>query len=473
MGFTEAYSTFLNSEKTIVSHLQTYIDKIESTTHLNCFVRVFKEEALLKARELDAKISTGKSVGKLAGCVIGIKDNISIKDQPLTCGSRILKGYKAKYNAHVINELEKEDAILIGHLNMDEFAMGSTTETSCYGVTKNNINESHVPGGSSGGSAVAVSAGLVDIALGSDTGGSIRQPAAFTGVFGFKPTYGAVSRSGLVAFSSSLDQIGPFTKTSEDLALILDVLYSKDKNDSTSIETNFSFSDELTKSVEGKKIGIPFSLLKEGVSKDILNNLDLIISNLKENGVEIIDIELPHLDKSIPVYYMVATAEASANLQRFDGVRYGLRADDVSGLDDMYKQTRSEGFGEEVKRRIALGTFVLSHGYFDAYYRKAQKVRRLIKNDFDSVFKSCDFILLPTTPTTAFKIGEFEDDPIALYLADVFTAGVNLAGNPAISIPTGKDSNGLPIGMQVISSEHKDDSLLNISSYLEKCFGSK
>ena len=465
---SEKRQAFLDGTYTVVNHVRMYLNKIEEKKHLNAFVHVYSDEAIERATQLDKKRAEGKTLGSLFGVVVGLKDNINYKDHPLTCGSRILSGYNATYNAHVVQRLLEEDAIILGHLNMDEFAMGSSNETSAHGNVLNPIDESRVPGGSSGGSAVAVAAELVDIALGSDTGGSIRQPAAFTGTIGMKPTYGLISRNGLVAFGSSLDQIGPFARTTADIAESLNVLISHDEKDSTSIQKEaVDYKSYLGKDISGLTIGVPDELLKEGLSEDIQRKVNELKAFLNSHGAQIVPISLNHIKYSIAVYYIIATAEASANLQRFDGVRYGLRETGDDGLDEMYKATRNAGFGAEVKRRIALGTFVLSHGYFDAYYRKAQKVRRLIKDDYDAAFKSCDLVMMPSTPTTAFKFGEFADDPLAMYLADIFTASANLTGIPGISIPVGNDSENLPIGMQFLAPQFKEGVLIQVSDFIE------
>jgi aspartyl-tRNA(Asn)/glutamyl-tRNA(Gln) amidotransferase subunit A len=465
------HKNFLSQKKSIYSHVENYLKKIEENADLNAFIRIYADEALEKAQILDEKIKNGEEVGEFAGIVVAIKDNISYKNHKLTCGSKILEGFEAKYNAFVTQKLLDEDAIIIGHTNMDEFAMGSSNETSVYGNVLNPVDKTRVPGGSSGGSAAVVAADLVDFSLGSDTGGSIRQPAAFTGIIGMKPSYGTVSRNGVVAFGSSLDQIGPFTKSSDDLAYVLDLLVDHDKNDSTSVKfpKNTNFSSFLNKKIENFRIGIDKSLFSKGLEPEIKEKTEKLIKNLEKNGAEIVDISLPHLKYSIAVYYIIATAEASANLSRFDGIRYGHRTENTpKNLDDLYKQTRSEGFGEEVKRRIMLGTFVLSHGYYDAYYKKAQKVRQLIKQDFREAFKKCDLILTPSTPKAAFKFNEHSGDPLSMYLADIYTAGLNLAGIPGISVPFAKNKENLPIGVQFISDFFEEEKLVQITDFIGK-----
>lgn len=469
---SKKHKAFLDKECSILDHVTACLKRIDEQSDLNAFTRIYKDEALEKASQLDKKIKNGDTVGEFAGIVVGIKDNFNYTNHEATCGSNILKGYTATYSAHVVDELIKKDAIIIGHLNMDEFAMGSSNETSVFGNVLNPVDKTRVPGGSSGGSAAAVKANLVDVSLGSDTGGSIRQPAAFTGTVGFKPTYGLISRYGITAFGSSLDQVGPFANSVEDTATILNTLVSHDKNDSTSVSHNdIDFTSVLDKDISGLKIGVPEDLLGEGLNEEIKLRLEELKLFLAEKGASIVPVKLPNIKYSIAVYYIIATAEASANLQRFDGVRYGLREKpELNNLDEMYKETRSSGFGEEVKRRIALGTFVLSHGYFDAYYRKSQKVRRLIKNDYDKAFSECDVVLMPSTPTTAFKFGEFSDDPIAMYLADIYTASANLAGIPGISVPVGNDSKNLPIGMQFLANQFEDAKVIQVADFVEKNF---
>jgi aspartyl-tRNA(Asn)/glutamyl-tRNA(Gln) amidotransferase subunit A len=453
----------ISGDLSLKENVKDFLSRINENNHLNAFNFVFEEDALKDAERIATKIRSGNH-GKLAGAVIAIKDVLSIKYKPTTCSSKILKDFTALYTSTAVQRMIDEDAIIIGKTNCDEFAMGSSNENSAFGNVLNPLDNSRVPGGSSGGSAAAVAANLCDAALGTDTGGSIRQPAAFCGVYGLKPSYGRVSRYGLTAFASSFDCIGPFTKNVEDAALILEVISGKDEFDSTSSNTPLpDFSKNL--SAENKfKIGLPKEYTGEGLSPEIKSTVDSLVKDLSSKGFEIVDISLPHTEYSIATYYILTTAEASSNLARYDGARYGYRSERSSTLLDMYKSSRSEGFGTEVKRRIMLGTYVLSAGYYDAYYLKAQKVRRLIKNDFDKAFEKVDLILTPTTPTTAFKIGEKSSDPLEMYLNDIYTTSANLAGIPGISFPYGKDSNGLPIGLQFLSKQFDELSLLQICS---------
>lgn len=420
------------------------------------------------AAKVDAKVKAG-SAGKLAGLALAVKDVIAIKDKRLTCGSKILENFVSLYDATVIERLRAEDVVIIGKTNMDEFAMGSSTEYSAYGPVLNPADTSRVPGGSSGGSAAAVAAGLCHAALGTDTGGSIRQPASFCGVVGLKPTYGRVSRYGLVAFASSFDVIGSFANSVYDIALILEVLAGHDERDSTSAEKAVpSYTLFLDGDVKKFRVGIAKEALSSGIADDVRAAIVRQIDNLRSAGIEIKEVSLPHLDYTIPAYYILATAEASSNLERYDGARYGYRSKGVDELEEMYVRSRTEGFGPEVKRRIMLGTFVLSAGYYDAYYRKAQKVRRLIKQDFDDAFQTVDAIITPTAPTTAFKIGEKTSDPLQMYLSDVFTVSANLAGIPGISVPIGKDSESLPIGIQLLGRQFEEETVLTLANYIEQ-----
>ncbi len=451
------------------SIVSEYLSRIEAKKELNTFLQVYQEEALERARSLDKKNEAGDKVGKLAGMVVAVKDVIALQLNPLTCGSKILENFNSVYNATVVDLLLKEDAIIIGKTNCDEFAMGSSNENSAFGKVLNPNDLTCVPGGSSGGSAAAVAADLCDTALGTDTGGSIRQPAAFCGVFGIKPTYGRVSRYGLVAFASSFDTIGPFARSAEDCAKVLEVISGFDFNDSTSISRPVpKFSETVKLGVKELKIGIPKEFFQTGLDTEINNSIVEQIKKLENEGCEIIDISLPHTQYSIAAYYILTTAEASANLARFDGTRYGYRNPDSKKLDDMYTRSRSNGFGDEVKRRIMLGTYVLSAGYYDAYYLKGQKVRRLIQNDYIEAFNKVDCIITPTTPTTAFKLGEKISDPLAMYLSDIYTTSANLAGIPGINIPIGFDSKNLPIGMQVLANYFNEEILFRVSYFLEK-----
>ena len=452
----------------IINRIKRTINKAENlNAELNAFLSIESESALKQAKMLEMQ-SDGK---KLLGLPIAIKDNICTKGMQTSCGSRILEGYRPQYDATVIKKLKKEGAVVIGKTNLDEFAMGSSNENSAFGVVKNPWDLSRVPGGSSGGSAAAVASGVVSVALGSETGGSVRQPASFCGIFGLKPTYGRVSRYGLVAFASSLDQIGIFGRTSENIAEVLKVIAGRDNKDTTSADVGVSdYKNQLDNDISGRRLGIPKSLFGDGLNLEVRDVVLKAIENYESLGAKIIDIELPHSKYAIAVYYIIATAEASSNLARFDGVRYGFRSEDTTELSRMYMETRRDGFGEEVKRRIMLGTYVLSSGYYDAYYAKAQKVRTLLKQDFTNAFSKCDAILTPTAPTTAFKIGERRDDPLAMYLSDIYTASANLAGIPGISIPCGLSSEELPIGLQLLGKNWSEDILLNLSSVHEKRF---
>lgn len=457
----------LNSGKvSCVDIVKHYLANIEKGKHLNAFLSVFPEDALAHAASVDEKVKNN-SAGRLAGMVIAIKDVLSIKGKTLTCGSKILENFEALYTCTAVQRLLDEDAIIIGKTNCDEFAMGSSNENSAYGSVKNPVDESRVPGGSSGGSAAAVAADMCLVSLGTDTGGSIRQPAAFCGVVGLKPTYGRVSRYGLTAFASSFDSIGPFAKNPADAALVLEIMAGWDENDSTCVKSEPEKYSE-TGSINGKEItlGIVNEYMEEGLQVEIKASVEKLIDILKAKGFNVKQVELPNAKYSVQAYYILTTAEASSNLARYDGARYGVRAKDSAVLEDMYVNSRTEGFGAEVKRRIMLGTYVLSAGYYDAYYKKAQRVRRLIKQDFENAFNEVDFILTPTTPTTAFKIGEKTGDPLSMYLNDIYTTTSNLAGNPAISLPIGKDSEGLPIGLQIIGKDFDEKGILELSSYI-------
>jgi aspartyl-tRNA(Asn)/glutamyl-tRNA(Gln) amidotransferase subunit A len=442
-------------------NLNYFLSRIESERHLNSFNFVFKE-SIQKAEIIEKKIKNGKE-GRLAGMVIAVKDVLALKDKPLTCSSNILKNFESIYTASAVQKLIDEDAIIIGKTNCDEFAMGSSNENSAFGPVLNPHDNLRVSGGSSGGSAVALAANLCDASLGTDTGGSIRQPAAFCGIFGLKPTYGRVSRYGLTAYGSSFDTIGPFTRNVEDLALILEVISGLDENDSTSSDQPVIDYINLLYEKRKFKVGLPKEYFAEGLDSEIRDAIKIQVEKLKSSGHELTEISLPHTEYSIPTYYILTTAEASSNLARYDGAHYGFREKNSGSLNDMYKLSRSGGFGNEVKRRIMLGTYVLSAGYYDAYYRKAQKVRRLLKQDFDNAFKQVDIILTPTTPTAAFKIGEKSTDPLEMYLMDIYTTSANLAGIPGINIPIGKNSEGLPIGMQAMAKEFDELSLLQFS----------
>ena len=444
-------------EVTVTEAVTAALDAIEAKEKkVNSFVTVDREGALKRAEEVQKMIDDGTLTGPLAGVPVAIKDNMCTKDLLTTCSSKILYNFKPTYTAEAVENLEKAGAVIIGKTNMDEFAMGSTTETSAYGATKNPWNEAHVPGGSSGGSCAAVAAEECSYALGSDTGGSIRQPSSFCGVTGIKPTYGTVSRYGLIAYGSSLDQIGPIAKDVTDCATILEAIASYDKKDSTSIaRDDLKFTDALVDDVKGLKIGIPRDYFGEGLDPEV-------------KGAVVEEFDLSLVEYAIPAYYVIACAEASSNLARFDGVKYGYRAKEYEGLHNMYKKTRSEGFGPEVKRRIMLGSFVLSSGYYDAYYLKALRTKALIKKAFDEAFAKYDVILGPAAPTTAPKLGESLSDPIKMYLGDIYTISVNLAGLPGISLPCGKDSNGLPIGLQLIGDCFKEKNIIRAAYAFEQ-----
>jgi aspartyl-tRNA(Asn)/glutamyl-tRNA(Gln) amidotransferase subunit A len=443
-----------------------YIKRINKSKKLNCYIESDFEQAINKAKSLDNKSDKNK---KLFGAPIAVKDLFCTKNLQTTASSKILKGFKPQYESTVTSKLWDQDAILLGKLNCDEFAMGSSNETSFYGNVINPYRNKNdlVPGGSSGGCSSAVAANLTVSTVGTDTGGSIRQPASFTGIVGLKPTYGRCSRWGIVAFASSLDQAGPMTKNVKDASLMLEVISGYDQKDSTSSKKNSeNFLNNLSKNIKGTKIGIPKEYVVEGMSKEIQKLWDKGIEICKSLGCEIINVSLPHTKYALPTYYIIAPAEASSNLARYDGVRYGFRSKG-NDLIEMYENTRGEGFGREVKRRILIGTYVLSSGYYDAYYLKAQKVRSMIKKDFDDVYKEVDAILTPTAPSSAFAIGEKTSDPISMYLNDVFTVPTNLAGLPGISIPAGYDQNNLPLGLQVIGRHFDEQKILDISYALE------
>jgi aspartyl-tRNA(Asn)/glutamyl-tRNA(Gln) amidotransferase subunit A len=448
---------------------ETYKKIKYENKNINAFITLTEDLAYKKAKELDEKISKGEKIGRLAGVPIAIKDNICVEGIKTTCGSKILENFIAPYNATIIEKLNQEDAIIIGKTNMDEFAMGSSTETSYFGPTKNPVDTSRIPGGSSGGSASSVAANFVPVSIGSDTGGSIRQPAALCGVYGLKPTYGRVSRYGLVAFASSLDQIGPFARNIKDIALLQEIISGHDKMDSTSsLEKVPSFSDIKNIDAKNLKIGLPKEYFSVGLDEEIKKSIMDVVKKLEKEGAKIEEISLPHTEYAVAVYYIIAPSEASSNLARFDGVKYGFRASNASDLMTDYLETRKQGFGDEVKRRIMLGTYTLSSGYYDAYYLKAQKVRTLIKKDFDDAWKKVDVIITPTSPTTAFKIGEKMDDPLAMYLSDIYTISVNLAGIPALSMPCSKDKNGLPIGLQIMASHFREDLIMGVSDLITR-----
>ncbi len=443
------------------------IEKKEAA--VNSFVTVEKERALERAKEVQKGMESGIYAGLLAGVPVAIKDNMCTKGILTTCSSKILGNYLPEFTSEAVLQLEKAGAVILGKTNMDEFAMGSTTETSAFGVTKNPWNTEHVPGGSSGGSCAAVAAEECSYALGSDTGGSIRQPSSFCGVTGMKPTYGTVSRYGLIAYGSSLDQIGPVAKDVTDCAVILETIASHDKKDSTSVKREeYDFTSALKDDVKGMKIGIPKDYFGEGLDSEVREQVMAAAKVLEEKGAIVEEFDLSLVEYAIPAYYVIACAEASSNLARFDGVKYGYRTEEYNGLHNMYKKTRSEGFGTEVKRRIMLGSFVLSSGYYDAYYLKALRTKALIKQAFDKAFSQYDMILAPAAPTTAPRIGESLSDPIKMYLGDIYTISVNLAGLPGISLPCGKDSKGLPIGLQLIGNCFEEKKLIQAAYAFEQ-----
>ena len=446
------------------------IKKQEPTVH--AFLSYDEKMITARVKDVEAGMKSGKYKGPLAGVPVAVKDNICTKGLKTTCASKMLENFAPVYNAHVIDQMEEAGMIVIGKTNMDEFAMGSTSETSAFGITRNPWNKDHVPGGSSGGSCAAVASGEVSLALGSDTGGSIRQPAAFCGVTGIKPTYGRVSRYGLIAYASSLDQIGAIGRDTADCAALLDVISGADAKDSTSVPgMKTDFYENLRESVAGMRFGVPKEYLSEGLDRQIQKSLMDMIQLLTQAGATVEFFSMDHVDDVIPAYYIVACAEASSNLERFDGVKYGYRSAAGEDLHDMYKKTRNEGFGEEVQRRILLGSFVLSSGYYDAYYLKALKVRALVKQQFDKAFKKYDVIIAPAAPTTAPKIGDSLGDPLKMYLSDIYTAGVNLAGIPGITVPFALSDEGMPIGFQLLGDCFNENKILQAAYTLEKLRG--
>lgn len=446
--------------------VQQFLERIESNRHLNAFVEVYAEEALEAAREIDQKIQNG-TAGRLAGMVIGLKDVLAHKGHALQAGSQILNSYVSPYTATAVQRLLDEDVIVIGRQNCDEFAMGSSNENSSFGPVLNAADNTRVPGGSSGGSAVAVQAGLCHASIGSDTGGSVRQPAAFCGVVGVKPTYGRISRWGLIAYASSFDCIGPITKSTEDAALLLEVMAGADEYDSTvSRRAVPAYSGDLEWSGKARIGYIRETIENDAISPEIREQTLNVLNSLKAEGHDVSPVEMPLLGSLLPTYYILTTAEASSNLSRFDGVRYGRRTAASGDLETLYKKSRTEGFGEEVRRRILLGTFVLSANYYDAYYTKAQRVRRLVREETERFFGQFDFLISPVTPTTAFPIGEKTEDPLQMYLADIFTVHANVVGNPAMSIPNGVDDSGLPIGLQIMAPAFEEQRMLSFGKYI-------
>ena len=459
-----------NKEITVEEITKAYVDRIkEKEGDVQAFVNILTDEALEQSKAIQKDIEAGKITGDFAGIPIGIKDNMCTKGVKTTCSSKMLENFVAPYDATVVEKLNSEHLIDLGKLNMDEFAMGASTEYSAFKKTRNPWNLNTVPGGSSGGSAAAVAAGMVPWALGSDTGGSIRQPAAFCGVVGLKPTYGLVSRYGLVAFASSLDQIGPITKDVRDSAMLLNLIAGHDEKDTTSENVpKKDYTKALKNDVKGLKIGIPKQYYGEGINSEVKEKLEEAIETYKKLGATVEEFSLDIADYALATYYIIACAEASSNLGRFDGIRYGYRTTNYTNLKDIYRNSRSEGFGPEVKRRIILGTYVLSSGYYDAYYKKAQQVRTLVKKEFDEAFKKYDVLLTPTSPTVAFEIGTKSSNPLEMYLADICTVPVNIAGLPGISVPCGVDSNGMPIGMQLIGNRFEEEKILNAAYTFEQ-----
>lgn len=468
----ELVNKIQNQEVSCVDVVTSYIKSInEKEDIINAFLLLQTDKALEKAKELDERIKKGEKVGRLAGIPIAIKDNMCTRGVATTCASKMLEDFVPPYDATVIKKLEEEDAILIGKTNLDEFAMGSSTENSAFKITKNPIDTTRVPGGSSGGSAAAVGSDMVPLALGSDTGGSIRQPASFCGIVGMKPTYGLVSRYGLIAFGSSLDQIGPFSKNIEDNAYLLNIIAGEDELDGTTTKgiEKKDYMKDLDSGIKGMKIGIPVEFIEEkGLDPEIRAAVLKDIEVLKELGAEVEEFYLPSTKDGLAPYYIISSAEASSNLARFDSIRYGYRAKDFDSVEDLVEKSRSEGFGKEVKRRIMLGTYALSSGYYDAYYNKAQKFRAKLKQDFKKAFKKYDIIMGPVSPILPFKIGERCEDPTAMYLADIYTININLATVPALSMPGGKSSEGLPIGIQLIGDSFSEDKIYKVGYALEK-----
>ena len=460
-----------NKEINVSDITKAYISRIdEKEKDVQAFVTVLKEEALKKSEEVQAQFDNREN-NALAGIPIGIKDNINTKGIRTTCSSKMLENFISPYNATVMEKINEENMITLGKLNMDEFAMGASTEYSYFKKTKNPWNLSRVPGGSSGGSAAAVAANMVPFALGSDTGGSIRQPAAFCGVVGLKPTYGLVSRYGLVAFASSLDQIGPITKDVKDCAILLNVIAGHDEKDTTSANIEKKdYTKALKNDVKGLKIGVPKEFLGEGINEEVKSRILEAIEEYKKLGAIVEECSLDIAKYALASYYIIACAEASSNLGRFDGIRYGYRSKNFNNIKELYKNSRSEGFGEEVKRRIILGTYVLSSGYYDAYYKKAQQVRTLVKQEFEKCFNKYDVILTPTSPTVAFEFGSKSNNPLEMYMADICTVSINIAGIPAISIPCGVDSNGMPVGLQLIGNNFEEETILNAAYTFEQQF---
>lgn len=469
LSIKELREQFLAGTLTYEEIVKAYLAHIKKTdVRIAAYLYVDSKKALEKARAIDERFKAGEAVGSLAGVPIAIKDNIVTKDMPTTCGSKMLENYYSPFDATVVKKIVEEDGVILGKLNLDEFAMGSTTENSYYQSTKNPHNLNRVPGGSSGGSAACVASNQAMVTLGSDTGGSIRQPAAFCGIVGLKPTYGRISRSGLIAFASSLDQIGPMAKTVEDLAYVLQTLFGNDPMDSTSASIEVEdFTQYLGKDISDLKIAIPKNYLNENLNEEVKDAVLNAGEVFKRLGATVEDVEITSVDHALPAYYIISSAEASSNLARFDGIQYGFRPEGEFSLDELYKEARSQGFGKEVKRRILLGTYALSSGYYDAYYKKAQQVRSMIKADFDRVFEEYDLVLSPTAPTTAYQIGLRSEDPLEMYLGDIYTVPVNIAGLPALSLNGGFDKDDMPIGLQLIGKAYDEKTLIRAAHGLE------
>lgn len=467
---TELAELLSKGEVSSVALTQAYIDRVKAVDDkVNAFNSFDEADALAQAKASDERRAAGEPLSPLDGIPVGLKNVISVTGQPLTCSSKMLEKFVSPYDAHVTERLKEAGLVLWGRLNMDEFAMGSSTENSAFGTTSNPWDLERIPGGSSGGSAACLAASEAPWTLGSDTGGSIRQPAALCGVVGMKPTYGLVSRYGLVAFASSLDQIGPFTRTVEDAAQLLQLIANHDMRDSTSFKTDVpDYRAELDKQAGPWKIGVPKEYFGEGLGDEVRKHLDDAIAFYRDKGCEIVEVSLPHTELAVPVYYIIATAEASSNLARYDGIRYTHRTEEATDAIDLYFKTRAEAFGQEVKRRIILGTYVLSSGYYDAYYKRAQQVRSLIRQDFMDAFEKVDVLLTPTTPTPAFKKGEKTDNPLEMYLSDIYTINVNLAGLPGVSVPCGFSEGGLPVGMQLIGKPFDEAGLLAVAHAYDK-----
>jgi len=469
LSMTEVLEKLNKGEVTSVELVKLCKKRIEDTVRLNALISTCFDTALKQAENIDKRRKKGEKLGALAGVPVVIKDNINLIGTKTTCASKFLENYTSIYTATCVQKLLEADAVIIGKANMDEFAMGSSNENSAFGPVKNPVDETRVPGGSSGGSVCSVASKQCFASLGTETGGSVREPASFCGVVGLKPTYGRVSRYGVVAFASSLDQVGPVTRTVRDNALLLGVIAGKDKMDMTSANEKVpNYLANIDKGVKGMRIGVAKEFFTEALDSDVKARLEEAIAWFKDNGAEIVNVSLPNIDKALAVYYVLSSAEATSNLARFDGIRYGVRAKNYTDIIDLYFKSRTQGFGKEVKRRIMLGNYVLSSGYYDAFYRKAKRVQKVIKNEFIDAFKKCDVLLSPTTATTAFKLGEKSADPVAMYLTDIFTVPINIAGVPSLSVPCGVDKLGLPVGMQIIGSHFAEATIYQVANAFEK-----